>query len=188
MDDVRRVESLHTFRELSQRRSESGHVERLKWLWRRRRGGLGTAVFLWRAGTHCAQRRDKIEAVDELHGEKPGTALGNEFVERYEVGVRQAGEGTEFVLESVKRDRLHLLQGLQSDGRAAVPVDRFVDDPHSSFADLPQDFKAVGNARDDDPTRVVHGFTVSPGSSASIQRPGGISTYYGDWVLGVFRF
>ena len=94
-------------------------------------------------------------ALDELHGEKPLVAVGDELPERDEVAVVDVLQRAKLALEAQQGlravpARAQALQGLEGDARVALAVEGLEDHAHAPLAQRAQQLEAV---RDGD----VHG-------------------------------
>ncbi len=88
---------------------------------------------------------EEVRSLHELHREEERAGFRlNELVQSHQVSVVNIRQRPELPLESVDRVRVETQQGLQGDGPAGVAIDRLVDDPHPSFADLVDDGVAIG--------------------------------------------
>jgi hypothetical protein len=94
---------------------------------------------------------EKVPAVDELHREKPGVAVGEELVELDHIRVTDVGEGPKLALESEKCPRIEARHRLQRDDLAPLDVAHSMYDAHASFAEVPLDHEAFG------PTKAAEG-------------------------------
>ena len=81
----------------------------------------------------------KSTPVDELHGEEPKLAVGNQVVEGHQVGVGNISQGAELLLEAEQRRGVRPLHGLERDSSVASAVVGLVDDSHAAAAHLAED-------------------------------------------------
>ena len=81
----------------------------------------------------------EVDAFDQLHGEEPTLAVGNQVVEGHQVGVGNVGQGAKFLLEAKQRHGVRPLDGLERDSLVAFAVIGLVDDSHAAAAQLAQD-------------------------------------------------
>ena len=58
---------------------------------------LGRCVF---RDDHRANMHQEINSVDELHGEKPAMAVGDQIIEGHRIGVGNTGQCAELLLEA----------------------------------------------------------------------------------------
>ncbi len=77
--------------------------------------------------------------VDELHGEEPKLAVGNQVVEGHQIGVGNIGQGAELLLEAEQRRGVRPLHRLERDSSVASAVVSLVDDSHAAAAHLAED-------------------------------------------------
>ena len=106
-------------------RSNTGSPTKMLWL---RVLGFPLRALVGQGGL----RTDELEevlSVDQLHGEKPLVAFGDQLVKLDEVVVGNVGESAEFVLEPVEAGRVAPEDGLQRDDLVSVVVMRLKTTP-----------------------------------------------------------
>ena len=100
-------------------------------------GRLGSSRIPW--GDWRANVCQEVDSVDELHGEEPKLAVGNQVVEGHQIGMGDISQGAELLLEAEQRRGVRPLHGLERDLSVASAVVSLVDDSHAAAAHLAQD-------------------------------------------------
>jgi hypothetical protein len=86
---------------------------------------------------------DKINAIHELHREKPMLAVGEQLIELHQVGVVQVRQTAKFLLETEKEVGVRLLQDFQRDSIVSLCVIGEINDTERAFTQAPFDPEAL---------------------------------------------
>src|SRR5262245_37682402 len=89
-----------------------------------------------------AHRLDQVPSLEQFHRKEPHLALGEQFMKRDEVRMRNPCEAAELLFEQEQRIRAQVKEGFERDGDVAVPIMSFIHHSHPAFAQLAADDKA----------------------------------------------
>ncbi len=107
------------------------------------RPGVVAARRLRHRATHVLE---KVDAIEQLHGEEPAPSVLEEVIEPDQVRVAQIRERPELALEAHERLGRQRADGLDRHALRQRQVDRFVNDAHAPFTEPPHDLEAAGPA------------------------------------------
>ena len=80
---------------------------------------------------------EEVHPIEQLHGEEPVLAVGDQLIERDEMGMGDAQEGAKLLLEAEDRGGAGPAHHLEGDRAAALAVVRAEDDTHPAAAEPP---------------------------------------------------
>ena len=107
-------------------------------------GGLGAFRRLGAARkTRAPDVVEKIDTLDELHGDEPLAVVDEQLVEGDEIRMREVGEGAKLALEAKEGLDVAVAQRLQSDGAARLPIERAVDDAEAARSEAAFDLETL---------------------------------------------
>ena len=98
-----------------------------------------------RVWVDTAEIGHQVHTVDDLHGQEPLVALGDQFVELDDISVRQPGQGSKLALESIHPRSLRPAQLLERHLHAALAIVDRVDHAHPSLAEGTNPLEALGH-------------------------------------------
>ena len=84
----------------------------------------------------------KITPVQQLHGKEPQVALGEQLIERNQIGVDNARNTAKFLLEEKQSRGTEVGQSLERNADAAILVLNLIHHAHAAFANLANQLKA----------------------------------------------
>ncbi len=97
--------------------------------------GRGVAPLAVQAAA-AAHVGEEVDALDQLHGKEPLVTLGDQLVQRDDVGMAEVAQRAELALEAIQAHAIDAAQVLERHAHAALLVEDVIDVAHATFAQL----------------------------------------------------